>query len=773
MRKRIVIYSLISIAYITIFLLTVPDGFMHAIQYPFDRLIVGNTFFYRLQDSPQALFNASIQTCESQSLKKGPDDVAEWECIFTINITVVKQHFTTKSNKIALWLVLLLTYSSILLMIWAVGIHYARNDIFADLFVLIASAVAINCLIYIDLFFGHMLHNVYPLISSLVPLTLFHVVFMVNDTVAFNRKLWYGLTLLIAIILCSMAFYSVVPFDIVYRLNCGITIALFIVAIAFLLFGYNHRIKFLIKRNLVIAGAIVTGGVLPFSVLLAGTFFDINSSYLFSLFFTIAIPVSIGNGLLANYSLGSVANLQKNSISMIVDIIIAVVISTGLFYIYNFYSILLSPPIIIALFLGIMLIMLHIRMLIIRALDDIIFLKNDEYALSLQRIAEIITSPKNLREKLDAIENELKALIKVKRISYAIIDEYQYDDERIIVLRDDSDLITFFKNRKETITSASFFSSRAYEKAVEEYIAKHGIEACIPVFIDKSLKGILFVHNKGDYFTSLELNFLSMLALQVHQLIINSKALTEYINSRNYERELDLASYIQVRLFPKQPPRDCGIQFSIYSRPYLKVTGDYYDIIPVDKNRVAFVIADISGHGLSAAMILSATSGIINGMLKEKKGIDKVVAELNHFLTIRYTGFELITLFMGLYNKRTRSMEYINAGHIAPLVILNDNRVYHLEGRSKILGVDPMARYYSSRYSFNSGDQMILYTDGLTDLYNSEKDTSFGEDTLVAILTRSLTKSIEEKIHAITEGIVAFGQEYIKDDITVIGIHFD
>lgn len=771
MKKRILFYSF-SIIYTLIFVLTVPDGYKNAVTYPFDRLLVGNTFLYRLHDTPHALFKATLKTCNSRTLNNDFQTLTDWECISTINNTTVKQHYKS-NNKVALWLVLILTFSSILLIIWAAGIYYARKDMFANLFIVIANAVALNCLVYIDLFFVHRLHAVYPAVSSLVPLCLFYIVFTMKESNPLVKTVCYVIVLVTGIVLSGTVYCNVLPFEKVYQFNGIISVVLFIIAAIMLVCEHNNHARFLIKRNIVVAGAIVAGGVLPFGVLLAGTYHDMQPSTLFSLLFTIAIPVSIGNGLLANYSLGSVANLQKNSISMVVDIIIAVVISTGLFYMYNFYSILLSPPIIIGLFLAIMLIILHIRMLIIRALDDIIFLKNDEYSLSLQRIAEIITWPKNLKEKLDAIENELKTLIKVKKISYAIIDNYQYNDERIIVLDEDSNLASFFKKRNETITSASFFSSRNDEKAVEEYIITNGIEACIPVYINESLKGILFVHNKGDYFTNVELNFLSMLALQVHQLVINSKALTEYINSRNYEKELDLASYIQVRLFPKKPPQDCGIQFSIYSRPYLKVTGDYYDIIPVDKNRVAVVIADISGHGLSAAMILSATSAIINGMLKEKKGIDKVVAELNHFLTIRYTGFELITLFIGLYNKRTRSMEYINAGHIAPLVVSKDKKLYHLEGRSKILGVDPMAQYYSSRYSFSAGDQMILYTDGLTDLYNSNSDITFGEDSLNEILNQSLTKPIEEKIHAITEGIVTFGQEYIKDDITVIGMHFD
>ncbi len=770
--KRIIIILCCTI-YSALFIFTVYNGYTNALHYPFDRLLIGKTFYYPLYISPHTAFKAYLLSCKTKSLEGSYGKDYEVDCKVFIGNTVHTHIFTHNTVHTPLWLVLMLACSSLFLIMWGFGVLYARRDMSAELFAVVTYSVAINILVYIDVFFIHTVQSIFPLISAAIPLSLFYVVFTMRDNFIVFRNICYVLVIIPSIILNAFIFFKSFPFEIVYTSTIVMMLILNFVIMVLLLFPYHSKIRFLMKRNSVVAGAIFAGGILPIVILCAGMFVDMSVHPLFLLLLIVAMPVSIGNGLLANYSVGSIANIPKNITIMLVDIVIAIAVATGLIYLFNFYSIILWPWLIITIFLVAVCVLLYIRLLIVHALDDIIFLKNDEYSLSLQRITEIITSPKNLKEKLDSIEQELKALVKVQKITYIVLDDFNYDDKRVVAATSESAIITFFKNRRETITSASFFSNQENDKVVEEYIRKNNIEACIPVFIDNSLQGVLLLHNKGDYFTNIELNFLSMLALQVHQLMVNSKALQEYINARDYEKELDLASYIQLRLFPKKPPHDCGIQFSIYSRPYLKVTGDYYDIIPVDKNRVAVVIADISGHGLSAAMILSATSAMINGMLKENKGIDKVVAELNHFLTIRYTGFELITLFIGLYNKLTRSMEYINAGHIAPMVVSKDKKIYHLEGRSKILGVDPVAQYYPSRYSFSTGDEMILYTDGLTDLYNGNSDITFGEDSLNTILTQSLTKPIEEKIHAITEGIVTFGQEYIKDDITVIGMHFD
>ena len=108
------------------------------------------------------------------------------------------------------------------------------------------------------------------------------------------------------------------------------------------------------------------------------------------------------------------------------------------------------------------------------------------------------------------------------------------------------------------------------------------------------------------------------------QLIENDKLFSNYIIKRRYEKELDITSYIQMRLFPKTVPEARGLSISYYNQPYIKVTGDYYDFIEIDENRTAIVIGDVSGHGLPAAMVLSMTSSIICALFMEKKAPAKI-----------------------------------------------------------------------------------------------------------------------------------------------------
>jgi len=240
---------------------------------------------------------------------------------------------------------------------------------------------------------------------------------------------------------------------------------------------------------------------------------------------------------------------------------------------------------------------------------------------------------------------------------------------------------------------------------------------------------------------------------------------------RGFEKELDLASSIQLRLLPKKAPERKGMHISFYNRPFIKVTGDYFDFINIDKNRTAIIIGDVSGHGLSASMILSMTSSIMNAMLMEKLSIERAVEEINHFLNYRYNGVDLITMFVGVYNKSTRELIYVNAGHCTPVLIKSAKKeITSLEGRSKILGADPSANYFSSKCILGKNDEIILYTDGLVEIFNENMDAQLNEKILMDIIYQHRNKNVDQKLKAIIDIISEFKNGAIRDDITIIGI---
>ena len=234
---------------------------------------------------------------------------------------------------------------------------------------------------------------------------------------------------------------------------------------------------------------------------------------------------------------------------------------------------------------------------------------------------------------------------------------------------------------------------------------------------------------------------------------------------------MDNASYVQLRLFPRTTPdEERGLDVSFFYRPYLRVIGDYFDFFDVDEDRTAVIVGDVSGHGLSAAMILSAVNSIAYAMIRENKSIEETFKEINDFLLSNYRGMELITLFVGIYDRITREMIYINAGHNSPVVIKkNKKELRHIENRFKVLGADPDAEYFSSRYVFDRTDEIFLYTDGLVDLYDEESKERLNDVRLFAILLENIEESIDGKLIEIEKNIKKYGN-VIKDDITIVGV---
>ena len=145
--------------------------------------------------------------------------------------------------------------------------------------------------------------------------------------------------------------------------------------------------------------------------------------------------------------------------------------------------------------------------------------------------------------------------------------------------------------------------------------------------------------------------------------------------------------------------------------------------------------------------------------------------EINYFLINRYRGIELITLFIGVYDKRTHEFLYINGGHCAPLLILSGTKnVTCLPDRSKVLGADKDSDYVPSRILLSVGDQLVLYTDGIAEINLPDSDENAGEIELIKVLEKNIYETIDTKIDAVIDYLRSFDSQYIKDDITIIGV---
>lgn len=208
---------------------------------------------------------------------------------------------------------------------------------------------------------------------------------------------------------------------------------------------------------------------------------------------------------------------------------------------------------------------------------------------------------------------------------------------------------------------------------------------------------------------------------QIISTAINKHRLTV----RKYEQallqnELRMAQEVQSMLIPKQWPQRKNLDVSSIYLPKWDIGGDYVDCIEIDSNRVAFCIADVSGKGISAAIIMANFQALLRQNLKSFTTLEYIIQELNKAVVQLTNGGRIITFFICEVNYKTRRLDYINAGHVPPMLLMN-HEIILLDQGCPILGaVDILPSTAVHSIDLTNPSMLLLYTDGITDMVDQE-----------------------------------------------------
>ncbi len=495
--------------------------------------------------------------------------------------------------------------------------------------------------------------------------------------------------------------------------------------------------------------------------------------------FSLALPLFMGQNIFYYNIFSSKFFFLRSSILFIVNILTALIMACLLFFIaQNVHTVPYLIFWLIVCFIVFTALIAASRKFR-RRLANTLVTDRANHSRSLQNVEMLAATPEELDFKIERIFTELSLILGVSEMRLLLFGEgteliKTKESGLLERLSKDCDLAKYFTSEKGALFSYELIRWSPFEERIVRFMQRRQCILAIPIFTENEIIGALLLGAKqnGELYFSHDISYLETIALQIRQMLENDRLLNNYFARRRFEMELDIASFVQSRLFPRNAPSSGKIAISFYNRPYLKVTGDYFDFIEIDKKNTAIIIGDISGHGLAAAMILSMISSTFHTLLKEKIPIEGIIEEINYLLNNRYRGTELITLFAGIYNNATGELRYINAGHCAPILLHQATQSFStLDGRSKIIGADPSALYLASIHNFESGDELFLFTDGATEIYDEKTGRSFSETNLIETIRKNINMDIEEKIHALIEKINLFGDS-IKDDITLIAIKF-
>lgn len=238
------------------------------------------------------------------------------------------------------------------------------------------------------------------------------------------------------------------------------------------------------------------------------------------------------------------------------------------------------------------------------------------------------------------------------------------------------------------------------------------------------------------------------------------------------ERELALANEVQRHLLPNIPPKISGISIAAISIPARGVCGDFYDFISINPYEVLILLADISGKGMSAAMIATMLQSATRMCFGNYYPIPAVLSILNRFMFQHTDESRYATIFYGTVDTNERTFTYSNAGH-PPAILYSNGNLKLLETGGPMIGLFEPCSYEQEKIKLHSDDILIIYSDGVTDagttIESENQDDAFGYERLASLIKNNVNLSANELVKAISDEVIQYvGGNKQFDDITLI-----
>ena len=249
----------------------------------------------------------------------------------------------------------------------------------------------------------------------------------------------------------------------------------------------------------------------------------------------------------------------------------------------------------------------------------------------------------------------------------------------------------------------------------------------------------------------------------------NARLYQTSMESERVQKELQIAGEIQQRLLPKEITPIPHYEIAAAAQPCTSVGGDFYDIISVGKNRYVFVMADVTGKGVPAALLVSTLHASLRAYIQSDTSLSELTHRLNNVVFENSPSERFITFFIMVLDCETHTITYVNAGHNFPYLVHPESReVVELEAGGLPLGMIDNVNYESKEISLGRNDVLALYTDGVTEAMDRSKE-QYSEERLKQIIRNSVIKPALQIKDDILEDVRSFiGQEPPSDDLTLL-----
>jgi sigma-B regulation protein RsbU (phosphoserine phosphatase) len=259
----------------------------------------------------------------------------------------------------------------------------------------------------------------------------------------------------------------------------------------------------------------------------------------------------------------------------------------------------------------------------------------------------------------------------------------------------------------------------------------------------------------------------------IHEVTMRKRAAIDKARLSTIDRELDVARRIQESLVPREFPRNARFEIQGAMIPATHVGGDLFDFVLLDSGKLAFVIGDVSGKGIAAALYMAVSRTLLRVAAGKGMPPRECMEEVNRFLRAERASSMFVTCFYGILDLETGELDYSRAGHNPPYLIRAAGSVDILDAAPGLpLGAIGSPRYTTAQAQLQPGDAILLFTDGVTEAMNPD-GAFYGEERLVQILREKGSIAVEEMVSAVTADVTRFADGApASDDVTVLGIRY-
>jgi sigma-B regulation protein RsbU (phosphoserine phosphatase) len=399
----------------------------------------------------------------------------------------------------------------------------------------------------------------------------------------------------------------------------------------------------------------------------------------------------------------------------------------------------------------------------------------------LNDLSRVISSTMSLDEVIKNIVNRAVKAVHGQQGMITLVDEQSPNEMKTLIRTQDSgtnqpqfrltqSILGWMLLNKKPLTSDNLAADSRFQIGNVENNLRSLV--AVPLLVKSRIIGILAVFNKKSdaTFSEDDKRLLSIIATHSGQILENARLLEQEKSLITMREQLKLASDIQQQLLPTKAPALEAYDIAGRSLPAQEIGGDYFDFIPVNEERLAVCLGDVTGKGLPASLLMANVQATIRGQSLIDQPPKDCIIRSNKLLFQSTSPEKFVTFFYAILNTQQHILSFSNAGHDSPYVFRENGEIHRLKTGGVVLGIMDFFPFDEESLQLQLNDCIVIYSDGLPEAMNQNREL-LGDERLCALLQKYRTMSANDMIDRVFSEIKEYAGPYPQsDDMTMVVI---